>query len=188
MTALGAFTATQLTIVVDRRRQARAAMLLCGEVLAVVRRFLRHVHEQRQAMGALDARSWRMLHAARRELRVYERNREILLHIHDPHLRARIHSIMVRLTIPLEVLMEASCGPDAKNLEPDHLFSVDLVCGQHEPVSSLLEQLQHRCGQTFHHFDWLDGDPGSLPLSYGHEEGGASSPVAPPRPRPRSLF
>ncbi|HEY2482278.1 MAG TPA: hypothetical protein VGI30_08800, partial [Caulobacteraceae bacterium] len=44
----------------------------------------------------------RMLIAARGELDLYERNRELLLDLRDAQLRADLHSLMLRLAMPLD--------------------------------------------------------------------------------------
>jgi hypothetical protein len=55
----------------------------------------------------------RMLRAARREIEVYDRNRESLYALRDGDLRVHIHTLIVRLTMPLDGLLETDAEADA---------------------------------------------------------------------------
>jgi DNA repair exonuclease SbcCD ATPase subunit len=49
-----------------------------------------------------------MLRSARREVEIYERNRESLPDLRDAGLRARIHSLAIRLSMPLDGIFDAA--------------------------------------------------------------------------------
>ncbi len=50
----------------------------------------------------------RMIASARREIEIYDRNRESLFHLRDAELRAKIQTLVIRLTMPLDALIEAA--------------------------------------------------------------------------------
>ena len=50
----------------------------------------------------------RFVRAARREVELYERNREAVFDLGDDGLRFRLHDLMIRLAIPLDFLMDES--------------------------------------------------------------------------------
>ena len=75
---LGGFAATQIGISIERTRRARGAALLCGEILATIGALLRLAEESVVEGTFLDPLPSRFLRAARREVDVYDRNRELL--------------------------------------------------------------------------------------------------------------
>ena len=50
----------------------------------------------------------RMLRSARSELDIYDRNRETLFDLRDADLRARIQTLLIRLSMPLDSVIEAT--------------------------------------------------------------------------------
>jgi hypothetical protein len=106
LAALGGFVATQLGIRIDRSRRARDAALLGGEILAAVGTLLRLAEVTASQGTFLDPLPCRFLSVARREIDVYDRNRELLFSLENPDLRARLHSFVIRLSIPLDRLAD----------------------------------------------------------------------------------
>ena len=106
LATVGGFAATQAAIWVDRARRARSAALLCGELLAAIGTLLGLAEAEAVEGSVLDPVPSRLLQAARREIDVYDRNREMLFSLADADLRARIHGLVVRLSIPLDRLAD----------------------------------------------------------------------------------
>jgi hypothetical protein len=106
LAAIGGFAATQAGIRMDRSRRARDAALLSGEILAGVGTLLRMAEEAALRGTFLDPLPFRFLNFARREIDVYDRNRELLLNLRNADLRARLHSFVIRLSIPLDRLAD----------------------------------------------------------------------------------
>src|SRR5580658_7604524 len=106
LAAFGGFVATRLGIRIDRSRRARDAALLGGEILAAVETLLRLAEETASQGTFLDPLPSRFLRVARREIDVYDRNRELLFSLENPDLRARLHSFVIRLSIPLDRLAD----------------------------------------------------------------------------------
>ncbi len=104
----GGFVATQMERVVTRRDRERNSALLFGEVLATVLLIADIAKPSRERGEPYGRFTMRMLHAIRREIDIYERNRERLFDLQDGALRARIHTAMVRVAMPLDNLLETS--------------------------------------------------------------------------------
>jgi hypothetical protein len=106
LATVGGFLSTQVQAALDGRRRRRNAALLCGEVLAAIERILAAAGPQHPDRVRLGPVTLRLLRAARREVDVYERNREHMFDLPDADLRARVHSFVVRLSIPLDRLFD----------------------------------------------------------------------------------
>jgi hypothetical protein len=104
LAAVGGFAATQVSIWIDRSRRARDAALLGGEILEGVGTLLRLAEEAALEGTFLDPVPFSLLNAARREIDVYDRNRELLFSLRNADLRVRVHSFVIRLSIPLDRL------------------------------------------------------------------------------------
>jgi hypothetical protein len=106
---LGAVVATLSGVVANMfeararsRQRERAAAVLVGEALAAMRTILEAAMRSMQVGERYGPVTRRMLIAARGELDLYERNRELLLDLRDAQLRADLHSMMLRLAMPLD--------------------------------------------------------------------------------------
>jgi hypothetical protein len=102
----GGFFATRVNAALEGRRRQVGAALLCGEVLSAMERLIRLAANRHAESAALCPVTIRLLQAARREIDLYERNREQMFSLLDPDLRARTHSFMVKVSIPLDHLFE----------------------------------------------------------------------------------
>lgn len=112
---LGAFLATaggsvtaQLEQRIEQNRRQRNAALFFGEVLSTLKTVLRLADETKQIGDPFGPITLRMLRSARREVDLYDRNRESLLDLRDARLRARIHTLMLRVAMPLDGIVDAS--------------------------------------------------------------------------------
>jgi len=98
----GGFAATQMERIVGRRERERNSALLFGEVLATLAVILEIAGNSRGIGEPYGAVTMRILRSARREIDIYERNRERLFDLEDGALRIRVHTFMVRLAMPLD--------------------------------------------------------------------------------------
>ena len=108
LATLGGFAATQFEQVMGRRERQRGAALLFGEVLSTLAIIIEMAGETRERGDPYGPVTMRLLRAARREIDVYERNRERLYDLTRGDLRARIHTLMVRIGMPLEGVFDAT--------------------------------------------------------------------------------
>jgi hypothetical protein len=106
LAALGGFVATQPGIRIDRARRARDAALLAGEILAGIATLLRLAERAAGENGFMSPLPMRFFSAARHEIEVYDRNRELLFCLGNADLTARIHGLVIRLSIPLDRLAD----------------------------------------------------------------------------------
>jgi hypothetical protein len=98
----GGLVANQFEWRVQMRRRERNAALFFGEVLSTMGAILNLAHRTKQIGDPFGPITLRMLRSARREIDIYERNRESLLDLRDAGLRARIHGLVLRLAMPLD--------------------------------------------------------------------------------------
>jgi hypothetical protein len=145
---LGAFLATagglaanQLEWHVQTRRRERNAALFFGEVLSTFVVVFRRAHETRQIGDPYGQVTIRMLRSARREIDIYERNRESLLDLRNAGLRARVHSLAIRLALPLDGI--ADLTQEISALEAQ-LRSRNLDAEDRDEITAHAAQLKDR--------------------------------------------
>jgi hypothetical protein len=108
LATVGGFVTSQLEWFLERRRRQRHAALLFGEVLSTLGTILDLAHGTHGRGDPFGPITLRMLRSAKSEIDIYTRNRETLYDIHDAGLRARIHSLMLRINAPLEGVFDAT--------------------------------------------------------------------------------
>lgn len=108
LATIGGFTATILERTLDRRERERNAALFFGEVLSTLAIIIRFADETKKIGEPYGPVTMRMLRSARSELDIYDRNRETLFDLRDADLRARIQTLLIRLSMPLDGVIEAT--------------------------------------------------------------------------------
>jgi hypothetical protein len=108
LATIGGFAATQLEWYFERRRRERNAALFFGEVLSTLAMLMRLARDARGRGDPYGRVTMRMLHAARREIDIYDRNRESLLDLRDAATRARIHTLILRIAMPVDGVFDAT--------------------------------------------------------------------------------
>jgi hypothetical protein len=102
LATLGGFGATQIEAYLRRRERERSAALLFGEILSVIELLTTLADQARGRGDPYGGFTMRMTRGLKREIEVYDRNREALLDLRDTAVRAKIHSLAARLTLTLE--------------------------------------------------------------------------------------
>jgi len=120
LATLSGVAATQLEAHLKRRERERDAALLFGELLSTLKILLDNAIESRRHGDPYGAITVRMLRACRREIDLYDRNRQALYELRDAKLRVQIHSLMVRTAMPLDGVLDASdeLAPVAETADP----------------------------------------------------------------------
>lgn len=108
LATIGGFAATQLEWYFERSRRERNAALFFGEVLSTLATLMRLANDARGRGDPYGRVTMRMLHAARREIDIYDRNRESLLDLRDAATRARIHTLILRIAMPIDGVFDAT--------------------------------------------------------------------------------
>ncbi|HEX4294329.1 MAG TPA: hypothetical protein VHZ29_09355 [Rhizomicrobium sp.] len=108
LATIGGLGATILERKLDKRERERNAALFFGEILSTLSIILRFAAETKKIGEPYGPVTMRMLRSARAELDIYDRNRETLFDLRDADLRARIQTLLIRLSMPLDGVIEAS--------------------------------------------------------------------------------
>jgi hypothetical protein len=106
LATLGGFLATQFESWLRRRERKRGAALLLGDIVSALGELTSRAEATRKVGDPYGPITMRMMRAARREIDLYDRNRELLYDLHDPELRLRIHTLMLTLAMPLDSLAD----------------------------------------------------------------------------------
>src|SRR5215475_12556704 len=113
----GGIAASQLEHRVDTGRARRQAALFFGEIMAMLRIVVSSAERAKGIGDPFGPVTMRLLRTVRREIDVYDRNRERLFEIPDPALRARIHMVLLRATMGVEGAIEAATEANAIETE-----------------------------------------------------------------------
>lgn len=145
---LGAFLATAGGLAANQfewraqmRRREKNAALFFGEVLSSYALILQRADETRRVGDPYGPITLRLLRSARREIDIYERNRENLLDLRDAGLRANIHGLSIRLSLPLDGIFDAA--QEIGNLEAQ-LRSRNLDDRDRDDFDARLKEIKER--------------------------------------------
>ncbi len=136
---------------VRQRRRERSAALLFGEVLSTLRVVLEGADGVRGRGDPYGPVTRRLLHAARRELDIYDRNREALMDLRDAALRADLHRLAVRLAMPLDGILDTldAGGGDNEARDRSFMFLMETL----SELPRLVVRLGQVSGASFDHYD-----------------------------------
>lgn len=168
LATISGLIATQFEAYLHRRERHRDAALLIGELLTTLQTLLVNADRTRAIGDPYGPVTIRMLRSARRELDLYDRHRELLYDLRDAGLRRAVHSLIVRLAMPLDGILDAS---DALSADP------------HGPATAHLREAR---GPAFDFLMQISGDLGSLVQRLGviahHRFEPYGEPAPPPTP------
>jgi hypothetical protein len=94
--------------VVQKREKEHSAALLFGELLSAMRVMMRLGNEARARGNPYGPVTLRFIRAVQREVEIYDRNRETLLDLRDPSIRAAISVLIARLSFSLDGIIDAN--------------------------------------------------------------------------------
>jgi hypothetical protein len=133
---LGSFAASWYERRLFRREREADAALVFGEVLrtlAIQIAVLRAAHGRGDPFGPITIR---MAKAVRREVEIYDRNRERLFLVRDATLRPLAGSVMARLTFALDRVLDST---EALAAGPPEAEREELVAGRAQAFEFLVE-------------------------------------------------
>jgi hypothetical protein len=129
LATMGGLAGGQLEAFFERRKREKDAALFFGEVLSTLKILLDLAADTRKIGDPYGPITVRMLRSARREIDIYERNRENLYALSHGDLRARIHTVILRLTMPLDGVFDATTALETfgAQLKSPNLSEADRV-------------------------------------------------------------
>jgi hypothetical protein len=108
LATIGGFAATQLEWLIERRRRERNAALFFGEVLSTLNIVLGYAASTKKIGDPFGPITMRFLRSSLAEIEIYNRNRESLYDLRSAELRARIHTLILRIGMPVDGVFDAS--------------------------------------------------------------------------------
>ncbi len=158
LATVSGLVANQVEAYFRRRDRERTAALLFGETLSGLRVLLEGADRVRGIGEPYGPFTLRLLRAARRELDIYERNRESLLDLRDATLRVDVHVLMVTIAMPLDGMIDSIVNLGATDDQArDQAFSfiIDSVAA----LPPLVERLGRIARHRFDDFDRIPRGP-----------------------------
>ena len=104
--SVSGFSAARIERILERRQRERDAALFFGEILVTLGLVLDMAADTKKIGEPFGPVTIRLLRLVHREINVYDRNRERLFDLQNTELRARVHSTVLRLLMPLEGLFD----------------------------------------------------------------------------------
>jgi hypothetical protein len=108
LATIGGLAATQIEWRFEKKRREQHAALFFGEVLSTLLVILRIAKRVKGIGDPFGPVTMRMLRQALQEIGIYDRNRENLYNLHDGALRARIHTLVLRISSPLNGIFDST--------------------------------------------------------------------------------
>ena len=108
LATIGGFGATQAEWILERKRRERNAAIFFGELLTTMNIILTIAGESRAVGDPYGPITIRMLRSAVKEVDIYNRNRETLFDLRDAELRARIHTLVLRIVMPADGVFDTT--------------------------------------------------------------------------------
>ncbi|HEX3431551.1 MAG TPA: hypothetical protein VHT03_11755 [Rhizomicrobium sp.] len=142
----GGVAANQLEWRVQMRRRERNAALFFGEILSSFAIIVKAAQRSKQIGEPFGPLTTRILRSARREMEIYERNRENILDLRDGALRARIYGLTHRLAGPLDSVFD--CTQEIGVLDAQ-LRSRQLETADRDDVERRIAALKERREATY---------------------------------------
>ena len=133
LATLGGFAATQMEWYIERRRRERNAALFFGEVLTTLNLILGFAARTKGVGDPYGPITMRMFRSAQGEIDIYNRNREQLYDLSHPDLRARLHTLILRITMSIDGISDttstiAALQPqlDTSELKPEERAKIEV--------------------------------------------------------------
>ena len=108
LATLGGFVATQLEWYIERRRRERNAALFFGEVLSTLNILLGYAANATRIGDPYGPITLRLFRSAVGEVEIYNRNRETLYDLSHAALRARIHTLVLRVNMSIDGIFDTT--------------------------------------------------------------------------------
>jgi hypothetical protein len=178
MATLGSFAANHYERHLLRREREADAALLFGELLrtlSILIGVVRTVHARGDPFGSITIR---FIKAVRREVDIYDRNRERLFTVRDAELRPRASTVMARLTFALDRILDntealAASLPEAERDEliAGRALAFDFMVESADELPELVESFAALTNSRLADFDLARAGYGRPPRSQQSSDG-----------------
>jgi hypothetical protein len=112
LASLGGFTVAWVLDRMERRREERSIALVCLDLLTTLHVMTNLARDARGRGDPYGPLTMRLIASCRRDLEVYQRNRERIADIQDPAVRSQIYTCMIRVSMAIDgVLTETELLP-----------------------------------------------------------------------------
>jgi signal transduction histidine kinase len=138
LATVGALAATQIEWRFEKRRREQHAALFFGEVLATLLVLLGIAKRVKGIGDPYGPVTMRMLRQALQEIGIYDRNRENLYNLSNAALRARIHTLVLRVSSPLNGIFDTT---EEIRAVQTRLRSADVSENEREEIGPRIAQL-----------------------------------------------
>jgi hypothetical protein len=152
LATIGGFLATLYEARLHRRERERTAALTIGEILASLRVLIRAAESSHGIGDPWGQLTMRLFRGSRREVDAYERNRPALSDLRNADLRLSLHATMIRITLGLDGLIEATDDELRQG-------SLDYVLEIAPGLDDLVRRLVPVAGQPLTPYDTLSHRP-----------------------------
>jgi hypothetical protein len=139
LATLGGFGATQMEWYIERRRRERNAALFFGEVMSTLSVLLGYAANATRIGDPYGPITLRLFRSAVAEVAIYHRNRETLYDLSHSGLRARIHTLVLRISMSIDGVFDttATIAPLREQLDDE-----TLPAGEREKLAARVAALE----------------------------------------------
>jgi hypothetical protein len=119
LATLGGFVATQMEWFLEQRRRERNAALFFGEVLSTLNILLDFAANATKIGDPFGPITLRLFRSVLGEVEIYNRNRETLYDLKNVALRTRIHTLVLRVNMAIDGIVDTTNTISALQREID---------------------------------------------------------------------
>ena len=189
LATIGGFLGNRLEHHIETRAKERSAALFFSEIFSALKVIITFAEDTRKRGNPYGEITMRTVKGAQREALAYDQNRETRFHLRDALLRAKTQSLLIRLTIAFDGILdshnslrsieEAAGTPDPARLErlrSERAGSFEYMLELRDEIASLLVRFKGITKLSLEAYDTIALDIGAnlrAPLRTDSELGGS---------------
>jgi len=174
LATIGGFLGNRLEHHIETRARERSAALLFSEIFSALKIVITFAEDTRKRGNPYGEITMRTVKGAQREAHAYDQNRESLFHLRDALLRAKTQSLLIRLTMSFDGILEshnsvrsieeAAANPDPARLErlrSERAGSFEFMLELRDEIAPLLVQFMRITKLSLDAYDTVALDIGT---------------------------